>query len=71
MGLAAIYSRNDNGGFGAPPEVTLTMTQLGGLGPQLPGAKASRIQRLGNAPVIRDHVAQPLRSDGSLRRRAY
>ncbi len=53
IGLAAIYSRTENGGFGEPPEVTLTMTQLGGLGPQLPGSQSTTNTGLGNAPVIR------------------
>lgn len=37
MGLCAIYSRNENGGFGEPPEVTMTVSQFGVLGAQLPG----------------------------------
>ncbi len=54
MGIAAIYSRSDSGGFGEPPEVTLTITQLGGIGAQMPGGQgvAANIG-MGNAPVLR------------------
>lgn len=48
MGLAAIYSRSDSGLFGDPPELTVTMTQLGGLSGQPLSNSA-----LGNAAVIR------------------
>jgi len=37
MGLCAIYSRNETGGFAAAPEVTLTVSQLGHFGTQ-PGS---------------------------------
>ncbi len=37
MGLCAIYSRNQDGGFGEPPEVTFTLSQIGLAGGQLPG----------------------------------
>jgi hypothetical protein len=40
MGLCAIYSRNENGGFGEPPEVTLTISQFGLMGPQFPGVQS-------------------------------
>ncbi len=53
MGLAAIYSRSDSGGFGAPPEVTLTMTQIGVFGPQAPGGEAMGNPALGGAAAIR------------------
>ncbi len=39
MGLCAIYSRSENGGFGEPPEITLTISQLGPVGPALPGGQ--------------------------------
>jgi Carboxypeptidase regulatory-like domain/TonB dependent receptor len=53
IGLAAIYSRNDVGGFGEPPEVTMTMTQLAGVGPQLPGGPGVTSGELSNSPGIR------------------
>lgn len=34
MALCAIYTRNDNLGFGQPPEVTFTMSQIGTGAPQ-------------------------------------
>ena len=37
ISLCAIYSRQQNGGFGQPPEVTLTMAQLGRFGQQFNG----------------------------------
>ncbi len=37
MALCAIYSRTDDALFGAPPEVTLNIAQLGGIGSQLNG----------------------------------
>jgi hypothetical protein len=44
FGLCAIYSRPDQGLFAAAPEVTMTITQVGGLGPlasqQLVGSPA-------------------------------
>lgn len=68
MGLCAIYSRDDNGGFGEPPEVTVTISQLGVLGPQVPGSSAasSFAGFIGASPVVRDmsvsfyEVADPL-----------
>lgn len=68
MGLCAIYSRSDNGGFGEPPEVSITLSQLGTLGPQLPGSQAasSGIALGGSSPAVRDmsvsiyEVADPL-----------
>lgn len=47
MGLCAIYRRDDGSGFGAPPEVTLTMSQFGLLGPQQMGSAAG-----GQLPTI-------------------
>ncbi|HZQ53102.1 MAG TPA: carboxypeptidase regulatory-like domain-containing protein [Bryobacteraceae bacterium] len=38
MGLCAIYRRDDGSGFGAPPEVTLMMSQFGLVGPQQLGS---------------------------------
>ena len=52
IGLAAIYSRSDTGGFGNPPEVALTVTQLGGVGPQL-GGPGMIGGALSNGPIIR------------------
>jgi hypothetical protein len=54
MGLCAIYSRSDSGGLGTPPEVTLTISQLGILGPQLPGSGPSGNAVSGATPVVRD-----------------
>ena len=67
MGLCAIYSRSDNGGLGEAPEVTLTIAQLGILGPQVQGSQASLSGAgFGGTPVVRDmslsiyEVADPL-----------
>jgi hypothetical protein len=56
MGLCAIYSRSDNGTFGQPPEVTLTISQLAIVGPQVQGSQASGSGAgfTGTGPVIRD-----------------
>jgi len=55
MGLCAIYSRAENGGFGEPPEVTITLSQLGLLGPQGPGSSAGSVAGFaGASPVVRD-----------------
>lgn len=56
MGLCAIYSRADSGGFGEPPEVTITLTQLGLLEPQGPGSSAAGSVGgfTGASPVVRD-----------------
>lgn len=54
MGICAIYSRSANGGFGEPPEVTLTVSQLGRMGPEVPGTQSvASGTGLGNAPSIR------------------
>jgi Carboxypeptidase regulatory-like domain len=53
MGLAAVYSRSDMGGFGEPPEVTMTMTQLEGAGTQLPGGQSVTGSELAHTPAIR------------------
>lgn len=66
MGLCAIYSREENGGFGEPPEVTLTISQFGLLGPQLPGSQAYGAAPFGGANSVRDmslsiyEVADPI-----------
>ncbi|MGA8027551.1 MAG: carboxypeptidase regulatory-like domain-containing protein [Bryobacteraceae bacterium] len=70
MSLCAIYSRKTDGGFGEPPEITLTMSQLGHFGAQLPaGQTAAFGDVLGqSAPVLRTmslsvyEVADPLDS---------
>lgn len=36
MSLAAVYSRTGDGPLGAPPEVTLTISQIGRMGPMSP-----------------------------------
>jgi hypothetical protein len=41
MGFCAIYSRDQDGGLGNPPEVTLTVSQLGRVGAQVPGGQNS------------------------------
>jgi hypothetical protein len=54
MGLCAIYSRNENNPFGAAPEITLTMLQLGALGPMIPGTQiAGSSTALGGMPAVR------------------
>jgi hypothetical protein len=54
MGLCAIYSRSDAGGFGTPPEVTMTMTQIALLGPQIPGSQAYGASAAAANNVVRD-----------------
>lgn len=54
IGLCAIYSRSAGGGFGQPPEVTLTMTQFGLLGPQIPGSQAYGATSAGANNTVRD-----------------
>ncbi|MBV8895126.1 MAG: carboxypeptidase regulatory-like domain-containing protein, partial [Acidobacteriaceae bacterium] len=54
MGLCAIYSRSQNSPLAATPEVTLTMSQLGALGPTIPGTQvAGSTTALGNTPIVR------------------
>lgn len=53
MGLCAIYSRNQDGGFGAPPEVTMTVSQFGVLGAQLPGNQSSGAAFGNSTPAVR------------------
>jgi hypothetical protein len=49
MALCAIYSRSPDGGFGNPPEVTLTVSQLNRFGGTLFGGSSIA----GAAPVLR------------------
>jgi hypothetical protein len=49
VGLCAIYSRSPDGGFGNPPEVTLTISQLSRFGGPLVGGSGVT----GAAPVLR------------------
>jgi hypothetical protein len=67
MGLCAIYSRNSSSVFAAAPEVTLTVSQLGLVGPMLPGTQvAGSTTAFGNTPFVRTmslglyEVADPL-----------
>lgn len=54
MGLCAIYSRNaDAGMLSNPPEVTLTVSQLGGLGSPVTGQLAGGTASNGSIPVLR------------------
>ncbi len=59
MGLCAIYTRSDNGAFGQPPEVTLTIAQLGGIGPQLSGTQLPALRTMSLSVY---EVADPLDS---------
>ncbi len=67
VALCAIYSRNDTGAFAAPPEITLTMAQIGGLSSQLTNnpPNSTAINTAG-VPVLRTmslsmyEVADPL-----------
>ncbi|HEX4169223.1 MAG TPA: TonB-dependent receptor [Bryobacteraceae bacterium] len=67
VALCAIYSRNDTGMFAAPPEITLTMAQIGGLSSQLTNnaPNASAING-GGVPALRSmslsmyEVADPI-----------
>ena len=52
MALCAIYSRNDNLGFGQPPEVTFTMSQVGTAASQFGGLQNST-NGVGPGPVVR------------------
>jgi hypothetical protein len=49
MGFCAIYSRSPDGGFGNPPEVTLTVSQVNRFGGTLVGGSSLT----GSAPVLR------------------
>jgi hypothetical protein len=49
MGLCAIYSRSPDGGFGNPPEVTLTVSQVSRFG----GAMVGGSSLTGSAPMLR------------------
>ncbi len=67
VALCAIYSRNDTAAFAAPPEITLTMTQIGGLSSQLTNnAPNSTAINTGGVPALRAmslsmyQVADPL-----------
>ncbi len=51
IALCAIYSRTDSGVLAAPPEVTFTMAQIGGMGSQLSG-ETSNVTREG-FPALR------------------
>lgn len=54
MGLCAIYTRNQTTVFGATPEVTLTMSQVGVVGPMAPGTQvAGSTSALGSTPLVR------------------
>lgn len=54
MGLCAIYSRNQDGGFGEPPEVTLTISQLSLLSGPLSGENVgSRVGPGAPIPTLR------------------
>ncbi len=59
MGLCAIYSRSENGGFGEPPEVTLTISQLGLTGPQPSGTPIPALRTMSLSIY---EVADPLDS---------
>ncbi|MDQ2839973.1 MAG: TonB-dependent receptor [Acidobacteriota bacterium] len=64
MALCAIYSRTDDGPLGAPPEVTFTVTQLGGVSQF--GGGAANAGMAGALPMLRSmslgiyEVADPL-----------
>ncbi len=49
MGLCAIYSRSPDGGFGNPPEVTLTVSQVSRFGGTMVGGSSLT----GSAPMLR------------------
>lgn len=54
MGLCAIYSRDGNGGLGSLPEVTMTVSQFGLMGAQLPGGpNAGSGTGIGDNPEVR------------------
>ncbi len=52
MGLCVIYTREESAGFGTPPEITFTMSQLGTAAPQVGGFSVSNGE-LGTAPAVR------------------
>jgi hypothetical protein len=54
MGLCAIYSRDPGSGFGEPPEITFTLSQLGLIGGQSTGENnASGPYVAGSLPPVR------------------
>jgi hypothetical protein len=54
MGLCAIYSRDESSVFAAAPEITLTVSQLGLVGPMVPGTQvAGSSTAFGNVPLVR------------------
>ena len=54
IGLFAVYSRNETGSSGAPPEIVFSFTQLGGIGPQLLGNQAlPSANAFASSPVVR------------------
>ncbi len=54
IGLFAVYSRNESGSSGAPPEVVFSFAQLGGIGPQLLGNQAlPSANAFSASPVVR------------------
>ena len=66
MGLCAIYSRSGDLAFAAPPEITLTVSQLGRVAPQSTASFSDAAGFLNGAPVLRTmslsfyNVADPL-----------
>jgi hypothetical protein len=66
VALSAIYSRTDDSPLAAPPEVTLTMLQWGGIASQLSGGPNSANNATAGPPVLRAmslsiyQVADPL-----------
>ena len=46
MGLCAIYSRRPDGGFGNPPEVTLTLSELSRFGASLQGPASPALRTM-------------------------
>jgi len=54
IGLFAVYSRNETGNSGAPPEIVFSFAQLGGIGPQLLGNQAlPSANAFTTSPVVR------------------
>ena len=52
FGLCAIYSRDPDGAFGNPPEVTFSMSQLGSFGAPLGGSQYGGASGTGNAWAV-------------------
>ncbi len=57
--ICAIYSPHEDGYFGRPPEVTVMMSQVGGLGlPLAAGQNASSMAAIAGSPASQGYVCR-------------